>query len=184
MCPKRANASERVSAWQAIDCFSHSIDHDSATIVSFVQSSRVGSSRKRTSIDLPQTTKRRELRGSPFMVGGAIREECHREAGSTSPLLFQMELLAPGVGASPGMAAMQDGECEAGGQIRWFCSPDPAQPADPIGQKAKNYDYEFTGQPQTTADRHYTALARSLRKVPMPVDLCKCRGAPTLASCT
>ena len=35
------------------------------------------------------------------MVGGAISDECRREAGSSSPLWFQMELPAAGVGASP-----------------------------------------------------------------------------------
>jgi hypothetical protein len=119
-------------------------------------------------MDLPQTMKRREFRGSPFMVGGAIREECHKEAGSTSPLLFQMELLAPGVGASPGMAAMQDGECEAEGQIRWFCSPGPAQPAAPIGQKAKIYDYEITVRPHTTA----TAITPGKQVLP---EKCRCQ---------
>ncbi len=54
-------------------------------------------------MDFPQTTNRREFRGSPFKVGGAIREECHKEVGSSRPLLFQMELPAAGVGASPGM---------------------------------------------------------------------------------
>ncbi len=43
------------------------------------------------------------------MVGGAIRDECHREAGSSSPLLFHMELPAAGVGASPGMGKNQVG---------------------------------------------------------------------------